>query len=437
MAERRSRLGVIGRAAAALALLLGAAAAAAGDPDDAFGLQRALAQAGRPEALAGYQLAIPPDEMAALLAFRARILQRDALSPDDRVWVKGKLVSGGQPHRIRLRIRGDLPVHWRGEHWSYRIKFRNHLFEGRKEINLIVPWDKHYGVEWLQTRIAEELDLPFFPARFVNLMVNGKDAGLYLESEHPTRQYLERSGRPPSSIFTFSTYWSQYFASPSHHLAFTLPGVRGILPPTGEAQIKQRGTWDPSDPLLARKQLATAIELHRLLARGTPSEIAERAGDFLDLANFARYVALQDFFGSPHALELNDNVRLYLDPTSGLFEFMPWDTSLRDLAARLQPGVPLTELLTLQDPAFRAVLEGVPGLRAEHDRVLRGLVERGDRYRAELNALHARLIRLYPDDERLRDSAAHIDRQLADNIAMLKRYLDAVGAPASFAESRR
>jgi hypothetical protein len=257
----------------------------------------------------------------------------------------------------------------------------------------------------------------------VNLVVNDRDAGLYFENEHPTRQYLERSGRPPSSIFTFSAYWSQYFAKPSYHVAFALPGVRGILPPRGDAQIKQRGTWERDDPLLARKQLATAIEFHRLMTRGSEAEIAERAGHFLDLANFTRYVALQDFFGSQHALELNDNVRLYLNPTSGKLEFMPWDTSLRELSARLQSGTPLAELLTLQDAAFRAVLRGVPGLRDERDRILRRLVERGDAYRAELNALHARLILLYPDDERLHASAEHIDDHMASNISTLKRYL--------------
>ena len=333
-------------------------------------------------------------------------------------------VAGGERYRVRLRIRGDLPAHWRGAKHSYRVKFGDQLFEGRKEINLIVPWDKHFGVELLQTQIAEDLGLAFFPGRFVNVTVNDRDAGLYYENEHPTRQWLERTGRAPSSIFTFAFNWTVFFGKPYHHIEFVTPDSVARLPIEGLAQIKQRRTFDPDDEELAARQRAYVAAFYRLLTEGSLEEIAARAPHYLDLHSFAKYVALQDFFGSSHAMELNDNIRLYLDPTSGRFEFMPWDTSLMSLAARIEgsDGLP-DDLLAPKSAVFRRLFRAIPALSGARDAVLATLVARADDYHADLNRIHAELLALYPGEARLRSKSAHADAMFAENAQILRRYL--------------
>lgn len=410
--------------AASLALVLLFAAGAGSEPaDDRAGLAWALAQETEAEPLPSYHLHLGAKPLRKLMAYRERIYDRRFLSPGDREWVAATFSHDGERYPVKLRIRGDLPDHWRGSRQSYRLKFTKQLFLRQKELSLILPSDKHYGIEYLQTRVSEDLAVPYFPGRFVNLHINGRDAGLYFESEHPTSEYLERTGRTASSIFTFSFYWTQYFGASYHHAAFVLPGSRDLLPLQGVGQIKQRATYGGDRPLFAKKQLAYAIELYHLLTFGTPQEIASRAGTYLALDNVAKYVAIQDFFGSRHGMSLNDNIRLYLDPTSGKFEFMPWDTSLRSLAARLRtPGATLDELLTPEDETFAVLLEAVPHLREQKDRILRRLVADGDRYRAELNRIHARLIHLYPDDEQLRRDAASFDAELHANVETLQRY---------------
>ena len=59
------------------------------------------------------------------------------------------------------------------------------------------------------------------------------------------------------------------------------------------------------------------------------------------------------------------------------------------------------------------------------------LVARGDHYRTELNRIHARLIRLYPEDERLRRWVTKFDRQLESNIDLLGRYFSRQAAGAA------
>jgi hypothetical protein len=361
-----------------------------------LGLAGAAARGGgpAPDPLPAYRLKIEAKAMRALQEYRERIYDRDFLPPSERLWIRASFV-----------------------------RFTGRLFEGRKEINLIIPWDKHYGVELLQTRIADDLGLAYFPGRFVNLTINDRDVGLYYENEHPTREYLERTGRAPSSIFTFAANWTFYFGKPHHTFWFVKPGSRETPPLSSLGQIKQRRTFDRRDPALARRQLGYAAEFYALLSEGSLEEIAARAGLYLDLENFARYVALQDFFGSNHALELGDNTRLYLDPSSGKFEFMPWDTRLMSLRERWkEKGGTLEALLEPDDAMFRALFEAIPGVRTARNAALGRLLREGGTYVAELDRIHARLLRLHPEDERLQVSIAKLDRMFGENLDVLAPY---------------
>jgi spore coat protein CotH len=390
----------------------------AGDPDGA-------------PAVAAYQIRIKDKALRRLSAHRERIAQLDFLTLEDRLWIPATFIHAGERYKVRLRLRGDLPVHWRGSKQSYRVKFKRRLFRGRKEINLIVPWDKHYAVEWLQTRVAEDLGLLFFPGGFADVTINGEDAGLYYESEHPTSEYLERNGRVASSIFTFGANWTLYFGKTYHHIAFELPGSTAFPPIQSIGQIKQRATYGDGNPEYARKQLAYLLDFYELLTEGRNAEIARRTGYYLDLDKFARFVALQDFFGTTHGMALNDNTRLYLDPTSGKFEFIPWDTALWSLSKRAREGqTTVADLLVPEDPVFRKLFDAIPGLRARRDEVLRGLVARGEVYRGQLERQHAQLLHLYPGDERLRSQRERHDTVFRENLALLARELGVPGGRA-------
>jgi len=371
-----------------------------------------------------YQIQIKDKSLRRFIAHRERIQSLDFLTAEDRLWVPATFVHAGEPYAVKLRLRGDLPAHWRGSKQSYRVKFKDRPFQGQREINLIVPWDKHYAVEWLQVLVAKDLGLLSFEGNFVNVVMNGEDAGLYYQSEHPTSEYLERNGRPASSIFTFGENWTLYYGKRHHYIAFENPGSATSPPVESIAQIKQRATHDFDLPEQARRQLAYLIEFYQLLTEGSVSEVARLAAYYLDLDKFARYVALQDFFGSSHGMALNDNSRLYLDSTSGKFEFIPWDIALWSIAERAEKrGTDPAGLLTPADPVFRRLLGAVPGLRAERDRVLRQLVADGGRYRAQLREQHAALQRAYPEEERLREQAARHDRVFAENLSLLGEAL--------------
>lgn len=84
-------------------------------------------------------------------------------------------------------------------------------------------------------------------------------------------------------------------------------------------------TYDPKgDP--AEKQRQRLIELCRLVTYAHDEEFAAKIGDFIDLDNFSRYMAvmvyLSDFDG---ILGPGQNFYIHLHPKSDKFSFIPWD----------------------------------------------------------------------------------------------------------------
>ena len=102
---------------------------------------------------------------------------------------------------------------------------------------------------------------------------------------------------------------------------------------------------------------------------------------------------------------------------------MPWDTSLRSLRERMEKSQKApNQLLEIESPSFAGLFAATPDLPAIRTRILRRILSRGAVYREEMNRLHAELIALYPDDDRLRRTCASLDRTLADNLRMLSDY---------------
>jgi hypothetical protein len=90
--------------------------------------------------------------------------------------------------------------------------------------------------------------------------------------------------------------------------------------------------WSAYAPIYDLKTDATpeqqrhVIDFARLISSATDAEFAARVGDFLDLDEFARFLAGQVLLPSYDGI-LSDgqNFYMYLDPRSNKFGFIPWD----------------------------------------------------------------------------------------------------------------
>jgi len=76
-------------------------------------------------------------------------------------------------------------------------------------------------------------------------------------------------------------------------------------------------------------QKRRVIDFAYLLAHGTDADFAKHLGDFLDLDEFARFLAVEVLLSSYDSLFSNgQNFYVYLDPKSDKFGFIPWDLDL-------------------------------------------------------------------------------------------------------------
>jgi hypothetical protein len=90
--------------------------------------------------------------------------------------------------------------------------------------------------------------------------------------------------------------------------------------------------WSAYAPIYDLKTEATSeqrqriIELARLVTSASEQEFAERVGSFLDLDEFARFLAVLVLLPNYDSiLTTGQNFYLYLDPGSKKFGFIPWD----------------------------------------------------------------------------------------------------------------
>jgi len=133
-----------------------------------------------------------------------------------------------------------------------------------------------------------------------------KPLGLYLMLETVDESFaLERFGSKRTPIFKPVTY--DFFA----HLGDDWSAYAAIYDLKTEATPRQR---------------QRVIDFARLVSFATDEEFTAQVGDFLDLDNFARFLAGEVLLSSYDSILVDgQNFYMYLDPRSDKLGFIPWD----------------------------------------------------------------------------------------------------------------
>ena len=103
------------------------------------------------------------------------------------------------------------------------------------------------------------------------------------------------------------------------------PATRDPFAYRGEDWARYKPTYDPKTEL-SEKEIRRVIEFAKLVTSASDAEFAARLGEFLDLDEFARFMAvtvwlptLDSILGPGH------NYFIYLHPKTHKFQFLPWD----------------------------------------------------------------------------------------------------------------
>lgn len=254
------------------------------------------------------------------LAYKRQLaLERGILltSPDDfvpaQIRYKGKIV------RIKMRLKGDWTDHLFGDKWSFRIKVRrdNTLF-GMKQFSLHTPRARNYIYEWLYHQALKREGLVSLRYEFVNVVLNGKDLGVYALEEHFEKRLIEHNKFREGPIIKLNENirWADLAA---HHL-------KGDYSPTG-LQSENVSDIDVfktntvlSNPVLYKQFLVAQSLLEAFRYRELPTH------KVFDAEKLAKFFAISDLFGSEHAL-MWQNLRFYYNPVTSLLEPIGFDAN--------------------------------------------------------------------------------------------------------------
>jgi hypothetical protein len=255
---------------------------------------------------------------------RSDALQRGVLLSSSDDFVPAEIRHDGRRVRVKLRLKGDQPDHWRTDKLSFRIHVKggDQLF-GMRRFSIQAPVTRGYHLEPLfhdHLRREGVLSPRYF---FVDVTLNGKDIGLMALEEHPSKELLESQQRRDGVIVHFdeTLFWQNVVLT-------TQPGTFHNVE-TSFLRPFEDGRIEKSEALRAQWEVAAGLLegfMHGKLA----------ASEVFDLELMARFMAVAEVWRAPHSLTWI-NRRFYLNPLTLRLEPVGYDGNLH--AQYRDPGL--------------------------------------------------------------------------------------------------
>lgn len=236
------------------------------------------------------------------------IEKRDLEDLRNDVWsdkpVPGYLKAEGKNYEINISYRGSYTRKFKKK--SYWIEFiEPNSFYGNREIHLNAEYKD-------PSLLRNKLSLDFFQdlgvlspeSKYINLTLNGRYIGVYLQLESVDDLFLKKRGLPPGPI---------YYAI-NNDANFSLMRDDKLKVSQLSGFEKKIGTWEDDLSLW---------ELINKINTTPPLEFPDTIRNHLNIEKFLRWlcgaVCTMNNDGFTH------NYALYRNSQTGLFEVIPWD----------------------------------------------------------------------------------------------------------------
>jgi hypothetical protein len=280
---------------------------------------------------------LSPQALATLEARRDEALERGVLVREDGDEVNGYLaLDGGEPVRIRTRLKGDWVDHLAGRAFSLRVRVRGQdAILGMRRFSIQRPQTRvgHYEAIVLEQMRSEGIIAPRY--EFARFSVNGEEIGVMAVEEFMSRELLEANRRREGVILALDEddLWRQRLRN--DQLAAS-PGEEPRLHPVSILETAHHSpvrTFQERavlrDPTL-RQQYAEATGLLRGYFEG---RLAPE--DVFDVVLLGRFFAIVNLWNATHPTWWH-NVRVYFNPVTRLLEPIAFDINVP--LARPTPG---------------------------------------------------------------------------------------------------
>jgi hypothetical protein len=287
---------------------------------------------------------------------RSEALSRSVMIQGEDDFVPASIRHAGRTTRVKLRIKGDIREHIRGDRWSFRIhvKGKDHLF-GMRRLSIQHPERRAYQAEVLFFETLRHVGVLAPRYFFVDVVMNGNDLGLMAVEEHFSKELLEANGRRDGVIIRLdeSLFWAERDLLPRVDWKY------GAFDSFRSAPVDAfRSTRVAESPTLAR-DYEISVGLLRGFAEGrlAPSEV-------FDVELMGRFLAVAELWESQHSSFWN-NKRFYLNPFSLKLEPIGFDADV--------PGNPSPDGLIGRSEQHTVALLDDPRIFAVYQRTLRRL----------------------------------------------------------------
>ncbi|MBI3331447.1 CotH kinase family protein [Candidatus Peregrinibacteria bacterium] len=329
------------------------------------------------------------------------------LTEDAKEWVKGTFTADGKEYDVDVRVRGDIFNHWAYRKKSWRVRFDGGvLFNGMREINLIIPEDRGWIAEPFNAYRAKQFGFLQPPMEYVTVSLNGSSPMIYTQIEQWSKELLEKQARPGDvnlygagggtsyfqqwdDVFSDIAYWNKYESA--------------VAPP--------HDSYEEMEAL----RLLSLPDAHR------QPGYQERVSSLIDPKDFTDWYALSLLSGSMHVRDYN--LRFFYDVSRGLLEPIPWDIGLyapRSLYA--PPGNPfLNEVLRVPQWKLQAY-ETVWAYLQDQTRVEKDLAEASRLRSLVERAAYRDPVKLQSNRQVKHELNGRIS-QIRDNLEFLKKEL--------------
>jgi len=224
--------------------------------------------------------------------------------PDNiKKWQKAKYVyPDGTINSIKVKFKGDNPLNWGYGKKSWRVKTKkNKLLSGSRYLNYVIIQDINLLNVYLSHYIAQLMGVATVDFRLVELVVNGKSQGVYLELSQPDESYLRKNKIMPVNLYKGEQY----------HTERTID--------QGKNMFVNSSLWRKKSVFNQRKNkdyldLTSLFNLTK--ESSTSSEAYESFKRVANIEAWARYSALITMIHSGHN-DIYHNMRLISDVWKG------------------------------------------------------------------------------------------------------------------------
>lgn len=253
------------------------------------------------------------------LAYKREIaLSRGVLLSSSEDYVPATITHNKETYKVKLRLKGDSPDHWYDKRkWSLRIRVKDGktIFKMR-QFSIQHPNTRSYIVEWVFHQLLDHVGLIHLRYDFIEVIINGKNQGLYAIEEHFDKLLIENNQYREGPIVRFNDDLNWLYRAVEHeekldqYLEAYWLGPIDVFHP--KRMKRTKALWE---------QYKIAKNLLESIRRG---EL--KAHQVFNVKKLALLFAIADLWGTQHIHEYH-NIRFYYNPVTSLLEPIGYDST--------------------------------------------------------------------------------------------------------------